>query len=396
MPDTTPLPLNFESQLVHAPGDHEPVYGGVVAALHLATTFEQETPGEPIRYDYSRGGNPTRQVVEDQIAALEGARFGYAFGSGMAAIAAVISLFEPGDEFIIPTNVYGGTFRILDRYFKRFGLNYRIIDVTDLDAVEAAFAASENIKAILFESPTNPLLTIVDIAALSVIAHKHGALAIVDNTFLTPYLQRPIELGADIVVHSATKYLAGHSDVFAGLVAIKDELLAKKLHFIQYSTGGILSPFDSYLLLRGMKTLAVRLERQSENALVLAQWLQEQPQIAKVYYPGLPNHPGHDIHRSQASAGGGLVSFDLVEGYEPTKLFSALKLIILAESLGAVESLICHPSSMTHASIPAPLRLEMGISPQLVRLSVGIEHIDDLSADLEQAFEAMGCMYSTY
>jgi cystathionine beta-lyase len=389
MSDTTKLSLNFESKLVHAPGDYEPVYGGVVAPIHLATTFEQQDPGEPIRYDYSRGGNPTRQVVEDHIADLEGGNFGYAFGSGMAAIAAVISLFSPGDEFIIPTNVYGGTFRILDRYFKRFGLGYRIVDVTDLAAVEAAFAASENIKAVLFESPTNPLLTIVDIAALSEVAHKHGALSIVDNTFLTPYLQRPIELGADIVVHSATKYLAGHSDVVAGLVAVKDELLARQLHFIQYSTGGVLSPFDSYLLLRGMKTLALRVDRQSENAATLAKWLQAQPQVAKVYYPGLPEHPGHDIHAAQASAGGGLVSFDLAEGYEPTELFSALRLIILAESLGAVESLICHPSSMTHASIPAKLRLEMGITPQLVRLSVGIEHITDLSATLEQAFKAL-------
>jgi cystathionine beta-lyase len=214
-------------------------------------------------------------------------------------------------------------------------------------------------------------------------------LSIVDNTFLTPYLQRPIALGADIVVHSATKYLAGHSDVVAGLVAVTDELLAKRLHFIQYSTGGVLSPFDSYLLLRGIKTLAVRVERQSENALVLAQWLQKQAQVARVYYPGLPEHPGHDVHASQASTGGGLVSFDLADGYEPTKLFQALNLIILAESLGAVESLICHPASMTHASIPAPLRAEMGITAQLIRLSAGIEHIDDLTADLKQAFEAL-------
>jgi cystathionine beta-lyase len=387
--DTDRTPLRFESQLVHAPNDRSPICGDVIAPIHLATTFEQEVPGEPIRYDYSRGGNPTRQVVEDQIAALEQARFGYAFGSGMAAITAVLSLFRPGDEFLIPTNVYGGTFRILDRYFKNYGLGYRIVDLTDLAAVEAAFTAPGNIKAILFETPTNPLLTIVDIAALAATAHRHGALAIVDNTFLTPYLQRPIALGADIVIHSATKYLGGHSDVIAGLVAVDDEDLAKRLHFIQYSTGGILSPFDSYLLLRGIKTLAVRLDRQCENARILADWLKGQPQVAKVYYPGLPDHPGHEIHRNQASAGGGLVSFDLAEGYEPADLFKGLKVIVLAESLGAVESLICHPSSMTHASIPADLRAEMGITPQLVRLSAGIEHKDDLTADLQQAFEAL-------
>jgi cystathionine beta-lyase len=381
--------LKLESQLVHPPGDNDPRFGDVVVPLHLTTTYSQETPGNPIRYDYSRGGNPTRQVVEDQIAALEGGVSGYAFGSGMAAIAAVISLLEPGSEVLIPTNVYGGTFRILERYFKQYGITNQLVDISDINAVDAAFAASPKRNALLFETPTNPLLSIADIAALSEVAHKYGALVIVDNTFLTPYLQQPLRLGADIVVHSATKYLAGHSDVVAGLVVVNSQELGERIHFIQYSTGGILSPFDSYLLLRGIKTLALRLDRQSESAQTLAEWLQKQPQVTQVYYPGLPEHPGYGVHKKQSKTGGGLISFDLAEGYDPTKLFGNLKLVTLAESLGAVESLVCHPASMTHASIPADTRKEMGITDQLVRLSVGIEHISDLEADIQQAFATL-------
>ncbi|MDR2671755.1 MAG: PLP-dependent aspartate aminotransferase family protein [Coriobacteriales bacterium] len=378
--------LHLDSQLIHAPGDGDPAFGDVVVPIHLTTTYEQPACGQPIRYDYSRGGNPTRQVLEDQIAVLEGGSHGYAFGSGMAAITATLSLFSPGDGVLVPNNVYGGTYRVLERYFKGFGLDYQIVDFADIEAVARALRQSRGaIKALLFESPTNPLLTVVDIAALSELAHEYGALAVVDNTFMTPYLQRPLELGADVVLHSATKYLGGHSDVIAGLVAVGDKALAKRLHFIQYATGGILSPFDSYLLTRGIKTLGVRLERACTSAQALAAWLEEQPQVARVFYPGLAHHPGHDIQITQARNGGALVSFELTAGVDARMVATSLRVIALAESLGAVESLLCHPATMTHASVPAPLRAQMGISDQLLRLSVGIEHAADLRADLAGA-----------
>jgi cystathionine beta-lyase len=385
----------IESQLVHAPNDGDPQFGDVVAPIHLTTTYEQAAFGKPLRYDYSRGGNPSRQVVEDQIAALEGGVGGLAFSSGMAAITAVLSLFEPGDELLVPTNLYGGTFRILDRYFKRYGLGYRFVDITNEKAVEAAFSqdtSSTSITspvALLFESPTNPLLEIADIAGLSKIAHKHGALSIVDNTFLSPYLQQPLTLGADIVLHSATKYLGGHSDVLAGLLAVKDQTLHKRLHFIHYSTGATLSPFDSYLLTRGIRTLAVRLDRACANAGELARWLDAHPLVERVIYPGLPQHPGYAIQQKQARGAGALLAFELLENLDAEKFVQSLGLITLAESLGAVESLICHPATMTHASIPAALRADMGVTDRLLRLSVGIEHIDDLKADLQHAFNAL-------
>ncbi|MDR1014794.1 MAG: PLP-dependent aspartate aminotransferase family protein [Coriobacteriales bacterium] len=404
----------IESQLVHAPDDGDPRFGDVVAPIHLTTTYEQAAFGRPLRYDYSRGGNPSRQVVEDQIAALEGGTCGLAFSSGMAAITAVLSLFEPGDELLVPTNIYGGTFRVLDRHFKRYGLSYRFVDVTDAEAVEAAFsheasfgsgdaatptladrpadasAAAGRPAALLFESPTNPLLEVADIAALSEVAHRHGALAIVDNTFLSPYLQQPLVLGADIVLHSATKYLGGHSDVLAGLVAVKDPGLYRRLHFIHYSTGATLAPFDSYLLTRGIRTLAVRLDRACSNAEELARWLDAHPLVGRVVYPGLPRHPGYAVQQRQARRAGALLAFELTKGLDTEGFVQALGLITLAESLGAVESLICHPATMTHASIPAALRAEMGITDRLLRLSVGIEHIDDLKADLAQAFDSVG------
>jgi cystathionine beta-lyase len=426
----------IESQLIHAPNDGDPRFGDVVAPIHLTTTYEQAAFGKPLRYDYSRGGNPSRQVAEDQIAALEGGVGGLAFSSGMAAITAVLSLFEPSDELLIPTNIYGGTFRVLERYFRRYGLRYRFVDITDESAVEAAFSqdspsapaattAPESVAALtstaspttapdlaaspttassdlaaspsataspvalFFESPTNPLLEVADIAALSEIAHRHGALSIVDNTFLSPYLQQPLALGADIVLHSATKYLGGHSDVLAGLLAVKDPALHKRLHFIHYSTGATLSPFDSYLLARGVKTLAVRLDRACSNADELARWLDTHPLVKRVIYPGLPQHPGYAIQQRQARSAGALLAFELSENLDAEKFVQALELITLAESLGAVESLICHPATMTHASIPAALRAEMGITDRLLRLSVGIEHIDDLKTDLQQAFDIL-------
>ncbi|MDR3315535.1 MAG: PLP-dependent aspartate aminotransferase family protein, partial [Coriobacteriales bacterium] len=346
--------LHIDSLVLHAPGDGDQRFGDVVVPIHLTTTFRQDAPGHPPVYDYSRGGNPTRQVLEDHIALLEGGVAGYAFGSGMAAITAVLSLFEPGDEILVPNNIYGGTYRVLERYFKRYGLGYAFVDVSSPTAVAAAFSPAT--KALLFETPTNPLLSIADIAALSAVAHAHGALVIVDNTFLTPYLQRPLALGADIVVHSATKYLGGHSDVLAGLVVTGDRDLAQRIHFIQYSTGGVLPPFDSYLLQRGIKTLGLRVERQSASAATLAPWLAVHKGVEQVFYPGLAGHPGSEVHTRQASGGGGLIAFTLEKGLDIRAFLKALRLITLAESLGAVESLICHPATMTHASIPAPLR----------------------------------------
>jgi cystathionine beta-lyase len=333
--------------------------------------------------------------VEDQIAVLEAAAGGgLAFATGMAAISAVLSLFNPGDVIYVPGNLYGGTFRILDKYFSRYGLHYRFVDVSDPEAVELALAeATSDTKpntaiALFIESPTNPLLEVADIAALSAAAGRCGALTIVDNTFMSPYLQRPLTLGADIVIHSATKYLGGHSDVLAGLVAVKDPSLYKRLHFIQYSTGATLAAFDSYLLARGIKTLAVRMDRACENALKIAQYLESDKRLARVIYPGLAAHPGYAIQQKQAAAGGALLAFELAADLDAQSFAQKLKLITVAESLGAVESLLCHPASMTHASIPAALRAEMGISDSLLRLSVGIEHAEDLIADIQLALEA--------
>ena len=339
--------------------------------------------GEEPKWEYARTGNPTRAALEALMAELEHGKAGFAFGSGMAAITAVLSLFEAGDKVLISSNVYGGTFRVLDKVFNHFNIGYSIEDTTDLEALEKKITS--DVKAILVESPANPLLTITDLAVVAALAKKHGILSIVDNTFMTPYLQRPIELGVDIVVHSATKYLGGHSDVVAGLVVVNDDELAQRLAFIQNSTGGVLGPFDSFLLIRGIKTLGVRLDRHVANAEKAAEFLQNHKAVKKVYYPGLPDAQGYEINRRQAKNGGAMISFELYENYNIKKFFKALKLVALAESLGGVESLVCHPASMTHASIPYDVRQKVGITDGLIRLSIGIESIDDILADLEQA-----------
>ena len=323
--------------------------------------------------------------MEALIAELEGGTHGFAFGSGMAALTAVLSLFKSGDKIIISSNVYGGTFRVLDKIFKNFNITYSIEDTTDLISLDTK--VTPDVKAILVETPANPLLTITDLHGVANIAKKHGILSIVDNTFMTPYLQRPIESGIDIVVHSATKYLGGHSDVVAGLAVVHNKELAARLAFIQNATGGVLGPFDSFLLIRGIKTLGVRLDRHTENALKIAKWLTEQPSVKKVYYPGLESAQGYEINKKQAKNGGAMISFELKENYDFKKFFSSLGLIALAESLGGVESLACHPASMTHASIPREIREKVGITDGLIRLSVGIESAEDLIADLQQAIE---------
>ena len=306
----------------------------------------------------------------------------------MAALTAVLSLFKSGDKIIISSNVYGGTFRVLDKIFKNFNITYSIEDTTNLETLNTKI--TPDVKAILVETPANPLLTITDLHGVAEIAKKHGILSIVDNTFMTPYLQRPIESGIDIVVHSATKYLGGHSDVVAGLAVVHDKTLAERLAFIQNATGGVLGPFDSFLLIRGIKTLGVRLDRHTENALKIAKWLTTLDSVKKVYYPGLETAQGYEINKKQAKNGGAMISFELKENYDYKKFFSSLGLIALAESLGGVESLACHPASMTHASIPREIREKVGITDGLIRLSVGIESADDLIADLTQAIEKAG------
>lgn len=375
----------IESALIHGGIYGDERTGAVSTPIYQTSTFMQDELGKHRGYEYSRTGNPTREALEALIAELEGGEAGFAFASGMAAITAALSLFQSGDRIVISSNVYGGTFRVLDQIFRHFGFAYTIADTTDLKALEAAI--TPDVKALLVESPANPLLTVTDLAEAAQIAHRHDALLIVDNTFMTPYLQRPLELGADIVLHSATKYLGGHSDVIAGLAVVKTKELAERLHFIQNATGGILQPFDSYLLIRSIKTLGVRMDRHVENAEALARLLRDHEAVKTVYYPGLPDAQGFDINRQQAKNGGAMISFELNEGYDIRKFFQNLHLIALAESLGGVESLVCHPASMTHASIPREIRQKVGITDGLIRLSVGIENLRDLIQDLRMSME---------
>ncbi|MBP5175467.1 MAG: PLP-dependent transferase [Treponema sp.] len=378
----------IESALIHGGIDGDEFTGAVNVPIYQTSTYAQQGIGQNKGWEYSRTGNPTRAALEKLIAELEGGTHGFAFASGMAALSTVLTLFKSGDRIIISSNVYGGTFRVLDKIFKNFGINYSIEDTSNLETLEQKI--SGDVKAILVETPANPLLTITDLEGVAKLAKKHGILSIVDNTFMTPYLQRPIEKGIDIVVHSATKYLGGHSDVVAGLAVVKDAALAERLAFIQNAVGGVLGPFDSFLLIRGIKTLGVRLDRHTENALKIARWLEKNPAVKRVYYPGLEGAQGYEINKRQAKNGGAMISFELKENYDFKKFFSSLKLISLAESLGGVESLACHPASMTHASIPREIREKVGITDGLIRLSVGIEGADDLIFDLNNAIEEAG------
>ena len=377
---------HIESAVIHGGIYGDYATGAVNTPIYQTSTYEQDALGRPrSKWEYSRTGNPTRAALEALIAELEGGSFGFAFSSGMAAIDAVLHLFASGDTIIISSNVYGGSFRILDKIYAQYGLRYRIVDTSDLNALKSAI--SPDVKAVLLESPANPLLTVTDIAAVAKLAKENGILTIVDNTFMTPYLQRPLELGADIVVHSATKYLGGHSDLIAGLAAVKDEELAKRLHFIQNAVGAVAGPFDSFLLIRSIKTLAVRMEAHVANAEKIARALKASPAVKRVYYPGLEDAQGYEIQKKQAKNGGAMISFELQDNYDIRKFFESLRLIALAESLGGVESLVCHPASMTHASIPEKIRRQVGITDTLVRLSVGIENSDDLLEDLLSAIE---------
>ncbi len=374
---------NINTALIHGGISKDERTGAVNVPIYQTSTYQQDGLGKIRGYEYSRTGNPTREALEALIAELEGGYAGFAFGSGMAATTAVLSLLHSGDRVLISSNVYGGTFRVLDKVFNHFNILYSIADTTDLNTFEQAI--TPEVRAVMIESPANPLMTVTDIAAVAQIAHQHGLLVIVDNTFMTPYLQRPLELGADIVVHSATKYLGGHSDVVAGLAVVSTKELADQIAFIQNSTGGVLPPFDSFLLIRGIKTLGVRMDRHVENAVKAAEFLKKHPAVKQVYYPGLPDAQGYEINQKQAKNGGVMISFELHENYDIGVFFESLKLIMLAESLGGVESLVCHPSTMTHAAIPADIRQKVGITDGLIRLSTGIEDIADILADLEQA-----------
>ena len=377
----------FDTLLIHGGIDGDRHTGAVTVPIYQTSTFRQDGLGELREgWEYSRTGNPTRAALEALIAQLEGGKAGFAFASGLAAITAVLSLFKSGEKILLSSNVYGGTFRLLDKVFNHFQIDYSLENTEDLAALEKAF--TPEVKGIIIESPANPLLTITDIRAVAELAHKYGVLVIVDNTFMTPYLQKPLALGADIVVHSATKYLGGHSDLVAGLAVASTGELAEQLAFIQNSTGGVLGPQDAFLLLRGIKTLGVRLDRHVENAKYLAEWLEGSLEVKKVYYPGLTSHEGFEVHQLQAKNGGAMISFELTEGHDVGRFFKALKLIALAESLGGVESLVCHPATMTHAAIPKETREKIGITDNLIRLSVGIEDKGNLLYDLNSAIEA--------
>jgi cystathionine beta-lyase len=377
--------MKIESLLIHGGIDGDKHTGAVNLPIYQTSTYRQSELGVNSGYEYSRTGNPTREALEKLIAELENGYAGFAFASGMAAISTVLMLFKSEDKILISNNVYGGSFRVLDKVFNNFNLKYELVDTSSAEAVESKI--TDDIKAIFIETPTNPLMTITDIAKIAEIAKKRGILTIVDNTFMTPYLQRPIEFGADIVVHSATKYLGGHSDLIAGLAVVNNKELADKLHFVQNSTGGILNPFDSFLLIRGIKTLSVRMDRHNDNAKYIAEFLKNHPAVDKVYYPGFSDHEGYEIHKNQANGAGGMISFVVKDGFEINKFFKGLKVVTLAESLGGVESLVCHPATMTHAAIPLEIRQQIGIVDNLVRLSVGIENKEDLIEDLKQALQ---------
>ncbi len=378
--------MKLDSLLIHGGIDGDNTTGAVNVPVYQTSTYKQDALGVNRGWEYSRTGNPTRAAVEKLIADLEVGKYGMAFASGLAAINTVLSLFKSGDKLLVSDNIYGGTFRILDNVFKNFGISYEIVNSSDSALIEAAI--DDDVKAVYVESPANPLLTVTDIAEVAEIAHKHNKLLIVDNTFLTPYLQRPLSLGADIVIHSGTKYLGGHSDTISGFVVVNDKEIADRLYYLQNAIGGVLAPWDSFLMIRGIKTLAVRMERHQKNAQKIAEWLENSGYVSKVYYPGLKSDPGYEVQKKQADGPGAMISFVLKEEYDYRKFFKSLKLITLAESLGGVESLVCHPASMTHAAIPADIRKKVGIVDELIRLSVGIEDADDLIADLEQAIKS--------
>lgn len=382
--------MKFNTKVIHGNQHAEPHTGSVNVPVFLTSTFAQKSPGQlRAGYEYSRGANPTRQALEDALASIENGARGLAFGSGLAAIDCVLKLLNPGDEVIAVDDLYGGTYRMFTRLFEKYQLKFTFVNFDDVSKI--AGLINDKTKLIWLETPTNPLMKLVDIKAVADLIQGKDILLAVDNTFASPYLQQPLDLGADIIMHSATKYLGGHSDVVAGALVAKTEELGEKLHFIQFASGGILGPHDSYLVLRGIKTLALRMQRHSENGIKVAQFLEKHPAIEQVFYPGLESHSQHDLAKKQMKDFGGMVSFTFKSGKkeDSIKFLENLRVFTLAESLGGVESLANHPAMMTHASIPAEKRAELGITDDLVRLSAGIEDIEDLLRDLEQALNAI-------
>jgi len=377
--------LKFNSKTIHGGQQPDAAYGAVMPPIYQTSTYAQTTPGGHKGFEYSRSGNPTRTALENALASIENGKYGLAFASGLSAMDAVIKLLNPGDEVISTNDLYGGSYRLFRQVFEKYGITFHFIGMQSVEAV--AEKVNEKTKLIWVETPTNPMMNVIDVSAIAKLAKEKGLLLAVDNTFATPYLQRPLDLGADIVMHSATKYLGGHSDVVVGALVVKDKDLADKLYFIQNASGAVCGPMDSFLTLRGIKTLHVRMQRHCENGEAIAQYLRKHPKIEKVYWPGFEDHPNHTIAKSQMHGFGGMISF-IPKGAsfeDAVKIVEKLKVFTLAESLGGVESLAGHPASMTHASIPKEEREKSGVVDALVRLSVGIEDVEDLIFDLEQA-----------
>ncbi len=379
--------LHFETLAIHAGQKPDPTTGAIMTPVYLTSTYVQDGPGEHKGYEYSRTRNPTRDALEGCLAALEGARHGLAFASGLAATDAILHLLDSGDHVLASDDVYGGTFRIFDKVFRRLGLAFGYVDMTDARAVERALR--KDTRLIWIESPTNPMLKIVDLAAVASLARAHGAKTVVDNTFATPFFQRPLEHGVDVVAHSTTKYLNGHSDVVGGAVMTSDAAVHERLRFLQNAVGGVPGPMDSFLVLRGLKTLHVRMERHAANAATVARFLEGHPQVERVTYPGLPSHPQYELAARQMRGFGGMLTFVIRGGLEAARAFlKAVRIFACAESLGGVESLIEHPAIMTHASVPEEMRAQLGIADGFIRVSCGIENADDLLADLARGFAA--------
>ena len=381
--------MKFGTKAIHAGQEADPSTGAIMTPIFQTSTYKQASPGDFKGYEYSRTGNPTRNALEQNLAALENGKFGLCFGSGMAAIDAIIKLLKPGDEVISTNDLYGGTYRIFNEIFEPFGIKFHFVGMSDPDKIESLI--NKNTQMLWTETPTNPMLNIIDIKKLSKISKSNNLILVVDNTFATPYLQRPLDLGADIVMHSLTKYMGGHSDVVMGSAICNDTNIAQKLYEIQNSCGAVPGPQDSFLVLRGIKTLHLRMQRHCENAKVIANFLKNHPKVGDVYWPGFETHPNHEVAKSQMDGYGGIVSFNLIGNkvQDSIRVVSNTHYFTLAESLGGVESLICHPSSMTHAAIPKEEREKTGIVDSLIRLSVGVEDIDDLVSDLNTTFDLL-------
>jgi cystathionine beta-lyase/cystathionine gamma-synthase len=375
--------MGFATDAIHVGQEPDPATGAIIVPIYQTSTFVQEELGKHKGYEYARTGNPTRAALEKNLARLEQGRFGFAFASGMAAINALMTLFKSGDHVVAGHNMYGGTYRLFERVLKGFGLQFSYVNTSRLENIQPALRP--NTRMVFIETPTNPVMELTDIAAAAKLAHQHGASLAVDNTFMSPYFQQPLGLGADVVVHSTTKYLNGHSDGVGGAVILNDQALADRLKFLQNAAGAVLGPFDSWLVLRGVKTLAVRMKQHNENGQAIANFLSKHSKVQKVHYPGLPSHPQHELAKKQMKGFGGMLSFESGSMEKAKTILKSVRLCSLAESLGGVETLISHPASMTHASVPPEDRARIGITDGLVRISAGIEDVEDMIADLEQA-----------